>query len=366
MEVTLFGLFQSPVSWSKVLREIAIGLYKLGFPFKIWARKGFKFNPLIELPKILKKVGKSSNSPDVLVSFVHPLLYRKLPGKFHIAISVYENSGLPKNWVENMNKYADIILVPSHLCKIFYELAGVKADKIRIMPFGTNIIEKKEYLQFKEKKFNFLMITTPHIRKGIDIAIRAYLTAFKSNEPVRLIIKMPFESCPQNRLEFPWENGGTDLMIKKILKYHRKNIPEIKLLIWTSTDEELQKWYNSAHCYIQPSRSEAFGLAILDAFSHKLPTIVSGWGGHWQYCNFDNCLPIKFKWRKSYRINYDFGIKKAIIAEPDYKHLAFLMRLVYENYHYLDNLRKNALLTAQKYSWLNTAKILANLIENEI
>src|SRR5207253_4244263 len=109
--------------------------------------------------------------------------------------------------------------------------------------------------------FNFL-IAGNGSRKGVDLAYKAFRETFGDRR----------YSGPQPRLLMKSLKGHSD--------YWAPNVDHMTGRMSPLAERDL---YAAAHCYLQPSRGEGFGLQPLQALALGRPTILTGAHGHESY-----------------------------------------------------------------------------------
>lgn len=184
----------------------------------------------------------------------------------------WEFSHLTKKMADTF-KQADAIWTPTTFCRDAYIRSGVPADKIQIVPNG---IDPALFTPDgpapgvpTSKKFTFLFVGGTIFRKGIDVLLKAYTTAFAASDDVCLVIK---------------EIGGDSFYkgqtAEEIIKNIRKNpnAPEILYTKTMLTDAQMAELYRSCDVFIAPYRGEGFSLPTLEAMACGLPVIVTAGG----------------------------------------------------------------------------------------
>ena len=128
----------------------------------------------------------------------------------------------------------------------------------------------------KDGHFVFLSTFKWEQRKGWDILIDAFITAFKATDSVTLYI-----------LTKP--NGKDGLSgIREEVKTHLKSksshlsldsMPNIRVVASNLSPEDYVRMYRAADCYVTASRGEGWGMPITEAMSMGLPIISTNWSG---------------------------------------------------------------------------------------
>jgi len=257
--------------------------------------------------------------------------------------------------VRNINRYLDMLIVPNKFCEKIMLNNGVRVP-VRIVPYGVDLNEYSAFSgkQEKHKQLTFLHIALPHKRKATDIVLAAFLDAFRANEDVKLIIKMPGWS--KNKL--PWEYD-----IRK-----EAGLPNDKVAIIAEpyTDRQMSKLYKSADVFLQPSFSEGFGMSILEAFASGIPAVVTGFGAQMEFCNDENSFIIGYKPIAANEIQYDVDTpgNNAVVGRADQDELVSVLRKIYKNPRIAHDKKHAAIKTAEAYTWQTAVDKLIESIEN--
>ncbi len=130
--------------------------------------------------------------------------------------------------------------------------------------------------------FTFLHLSSCFPRKGVDILLRAYARAFRRGDPVRLVIK-------------GFANPHNDVASQLVrLRGDDPDVAEIEL-IETETDEAgVLALYRDADAVVLPTRGEGFNLPAAEAMAAGLPVIVTGHGGHMDFCDDGRARLLKY------------------------------------------------------------------------
>jgi glycosyltransferase involved in cell wall biosynthesis len=293
---------------------------------------------------------------------------QNLPGKIKLMYLAWEESKYVKHWVDEINANLHGVMVPSSFVKSILRSSGVKLP-IRVVPNAINTDQLKSVKENYEvpttKKIRFLHVSSGLKRKGVDVLIKSYLKEFKSTDDVTLIIK-----------SFP---GPTNIVEEYIEKYKTEDSAEIIHISSSDmTDTELLQLTKSVDCCVYPSRSEGFGLPVLEAMNAEVPVIATNYSGYLDFCDHESAYMIDYK--LVYTKGSDLVNPGAKWAEPDVSQLQNLMRKVYETQQkiktaMLQNSKNDpdiiALQTrviiakqrANRFSWENSAKEVLNFIQ---
>jgi len=256
------------------------------------------------------------------------------PGfKAYIGLTTFETDRLPSGWAEACNRM-DEVWVPSTFNQETFARAGVDADRIRVFPTGieTETFDRARVSPLfiaNRRGFAFLSIFQWTKRKGWDVLLRAYLSAFTPDDDVCLILRTyPYKikNPPiKNRIEQYIHNLG----------FQPQRVPPIILLDKFIPEALMPSLYAAADAFVLPSRGEGFGLPYMEAMAMGLPTIATRWGGHLDFMNDSNSFLIDVESLRpvDHELTWEsvFYTPDQRLAEPCVNHTAELMRLVFEN-----------------------------------
>lgn len=223
--------------------------------------------------------------------------------------------------------------------------SGIPADMIDVVPHGvdTGAFRPPEVppdVPRDARRYAFLTVinATGWKRKGLDVLVRGYLAAFRPSDDVVLVIH---------------SRKGADAIggVLADAGYRAGGSPEIE--VRAGRVDSIAERYQEADCYVQPTRGEAFGLAILEAMACGLPVIVPRWGGHLDFCA-DTCGLLIDTTLSPVERDPD---RRGEWAEPSVEHLAYLMRTVHADRGLGRRLGEQARAVATRWSWERAARV---------
>lgn len=351
MNINFFGLFNSPVSWAKILRNSALNTMKLGYEVNITPRKGYFYQSALIDPRldILARANRYDKA-DIQIAFEYPGNYKLLTGKFKVGLLVYETDVLPVEWAENINKYLDLVIVPSTFCYHIFKNSAVTVP-IEIVPYGVET-DKYKVAEKSSDRFTLLHIALPHKRKATPFVINAFSSAFQEKEDTTLIIKLP----GIRRAKALWEEN-----------IDFSGLPEnIKIIADILTEEQMVSLFQNCDIFLQPSYSEGFGMAILEAFSCGKAAVITGYGGQMDFCSKKNSFILPYSTIPANEIQYDIKhlTGKAKVAQPDFDTFIQILIKAYTHPAILSDKSRFCRKTARNYDWLNiTKKLIATIFK---
>jgi glycosyltransferase involved in cell wall biosynthesis len=250
-------------------------------------------------------------------------------GQRPVIATMWEATRLPEQFRETLHEF-DLCVVPSEQN---VELFSKYHPNVVKVPLGIDSdvwrpVERTAPGMF----FNFLAGGSG-ARKGIDVAFKAFHAAFP---------------------EGSWGDGPIPRLVLKNPKGEDYNGPRIDMVAGRITDEEEVALYASAHCYVQPSRGEGFGLQPLQAIAQGCPTILTDAHGHGEFAHLGR--PVGWSYSKAdYFIYGDAGEW----WEPNFDEVVDQMRWVYDHYdEACGEAWANAQVAHEEFSWRRSASRL--------
>lgn len=119
--------------------------------------------------------------------------------------------------------------------------------------------------QLRQQKY-FLHVGVFEKRKNLGVLIEAFAEFKKIHGTEEVKVVLAGQKGPRKDLD------DYDTVLRQI---RLRGMEQLIVLPGYVTKGELQQLYGNALAYVFPSTNEGFGLPILEAFSHKIPVIVS-------------------------------------------------------------------------------------------
>ncbi len=194
-----------------------------------------------------------------------PKWYPFIDAKRLIGYTMFEATRLPAGWAEAIERRCDQLVTPCEWCAEMFRENGVKAP-IEVVGWGINTDDFFPIQRCEDKEvYTFLWSGTPDLRKGWDVAYRAFRKAFGDRRDVELIMHF--------RNALPGDPKFVDKNVKAL-------VGKLDRYAWRSLLARVD-------CFVFPSRGEGWGLPPREAAATGLPVIVTNYGGlavdceHW-------------------------------------------------------------------------------------
>jgi hypothetical protein len=236
------------------------------------------------LKKSLNQVFYESQRSDI---HIQHYISEKIPdkSKFNILIQPLDGTLVEKGIVDRINKY-DLIITPSKNNKKQLIDSGIIKDIVVIPNFY--IEEESNFIKNNKKenqKFTFYSESIYITRKNIDNLVLHFIEAFQGNElseSVKLIVKISTDKSKEEKL-------------RKLIDSYSEKIPEIVIINQKLEQDELNKLWLEADCYICLSYMEGFCIPALKAVSCNIPVIAldSKISGYMDFLDDTNSLLVK-------------------------------------------------------------------------
>lgn len=249
----------------------------------------------------------------------------------YVGLTMFETDRVPTGWAGACESM-DEIWVPSRFNLETFERGGVPAERIQVMPVG---IEADRFAPGQARPldipgrrgFTFLSVFQWNLRKGWDVLLRAFTSAFRRDDDVCLVIRSVVT------------DGGPPLAVRieRFLREHRiapSMAPAIVVLDRELSDDDMPRLYAAADAFVLPTRGEGWGLPFMEAMASGLPTIGTRWSAHLDFMNDENSFLIDVERLAlvdpQHAIRNPFYAGQHRWAQPSVDHTAVLLREMYE------------------------------------
>lgn len=227
----------------------------------------------------LTKQGVTVNAPTVSETIVRhqfPLNEQAPEGKRWVIFQPWEYGPPPKCWIQPMNECHQVWVYSSWL-RFNYAAAGIPPHKVKVIPLGVDSKTFKPGVEpvrlNTSKSFKFLFVGGTIPRKGVDVAVQAFVNEFDASDDVCLIIK-------DHGAATSYKGQTLEALIQHA---QASGGPEILHITDEFPRDLMPGLYAACDCLVQPYRAEGFCLPVLEAMSCGLPVIVTNGGGSADY-----------------------------------------------------------------------------------
>jgi autotransporter strand-loop-strand O-heptosyltransferase len=259
-----------------------------------------------------------------------------------VLYNVWESTEQPMAFIDKLKLY-DQLWVPTEWQKAASVAQGIPEEFIRVVPEGVDPEIYKPGETDNSGTFNFVHVGQWQERKSTREICEAFLKAFPDASDVRLYLSADtlFPSDTFSSTEERLQAYG--LADSRIIPVH-----------FEERDAYIKRLQN-ASCFVSCSRSEGWGLPIIEAMACGIPAIVSGWGGTTEYAK-DALLVRVPDTKKPHGIYGNWDVPGEW-GEPDYEHLVEVMKDAYVNHAiHREKALKTSDMIRTKFSWEAAAK----------
>ncbi len=259
--------------------------------------------------------------PEIVISQHYPILLPEHRGDLTLAMTFWEESLLPASMVATLNTF-DGVLAPSRFVAKALADSGVSRP-IRTVGHAPDLARFETLARQRTsgqrtngasdtaRPFVFLHVSSCFPRKGVDVLLRAYARAFRAGDPVRLVIK-----------GFPNPHNDVAQQIAT-LRATDPDLPPVELIDRDLGELSVLDLYARADAMVLPSRGEGFNLPAAEAMASGLPLIVTGMGGHLDFCDEGTARLVRYRLKSG---GSHLSSTGSMWAEPDLDDLAAALR----------------------------------------
>jgi glycosyltransferase involved in cell wall biosynthesis len=289
--------------------------------------------PAADERRLLAMTTRAPKPGGIHVSHIFPPSFTRRPNaRLNAGRTMFETDRLPDGWADACNQM-DQVWVPSEFNRETFARAGVREEKLRIVPGAIDMTVYPEDLApldiLNSRGFNFLSVFDWSLRKGWDLLLRAYVEEFSSEDEVALIIKT------HSSLGFTVTQIGEQIVgyIGATLGRDMSRTPDIILQDTNLPAHRMPNLYRAADCFVLPTRGEGWGRPYMEAMASGLPVIGTNWSGNTAFMNAENSYLLDCEivdvpeaaWREAATFRGHGW------AEPDVDQLRAHMRRVFTN-----------------------------------
>lgn len=350
------GELYSARSFAHVNRESILALSRRGFAVEAIPTDTRPEPEVLQWPstKAIQGHIATGSRPEVLIEYLAEEVPPRAMAR-QVYLVVWESFLLPQRFVEPIvSRNAQVWVAASCVAEACLR-AGISSEKVFVLPHGVDTEVFHPGVLPRELglsgRFVFLFSGVAHYRKGVDVALRAFLEEFSANEPVSLVVK----DAPAS---YGWgANLGAEIAALSLKD------PRIVYLVERLPSSEMAKLYAASDVVLAPSRGEGFNLPVLEAMSCGRPVISTPTG---VACDL---LPEKElflteatpvldpSWREGHSV-----LTSAMWLRPSIPSLRQAMRRLYEDRSLAAQIGDAARKKATSYHWDNIGAMMESLL----
>lgn len=357
-EVILSGPFFEHTSLARINREIAANLLESpGITLRLdpsalssQPPQVFPGSSLLE-PAVLRHV----SNPQLTIRHQWPPDFRRpQQGKLSVILP-WEYGAIPRAWITQIQRNVDELWAPSTFVRDVLVRCGVNRDRVTVIPNGvdTRIFTPEGPILRPQgaRKFVFLFVGGAIRRKGVDLLIEAYKSAFDAGEDVSLVLSLSGAAGAYQH------NSLTQQLAETA---RTPGSPHVQFLFETLDDTTLASLYRGCDAFILPYRGEGFGMPLLEAMACGRTVITTARGPSRDFCSKQNAYLVSAREELVDDEPPPLGelVGDFTWFEPDLAELVRTMRYAYD--HPEETARRGrcaAKSVRDKYSWPRISNI---------
>ena len=214
-------------------------------------------------------------APELIVSQHYPVhVPTRTPGQIRLALLFWEESLLPASTIARLEEGFDGIVAPTRFVARVLGDSGLRLP-VRVIAHAPPLsaFQGVRRERARGEPLTFLHVSSCFPRKGADVLLRAWAASFSDGDAVRLLIK----SFPN-----PHNTIADDLAA---LREAHPGLAPVTLIDQDLDASAMSALYARADVMVLPSRGEGYNLPAAEALAAGLRLIVTGAGGHMDFCS---------------------------------------------------------------------------------
>jgi glycosyltransferase involved in cell wall biosynthesis len=208
---------------------------------------------------------------------------------YDILFPLWETDDLPKHWRGLLVRYRHVLVASDFNRRVFQRYhpsvhkIGLGVEPDHMNPWGGAY-------RFSDRK-TFLSVFRDQYRKAFDVTVKAWIESGLWRDNCELIAYSP-NLDPQRYMSGPGETLRTADFISVLDRDHKVRFvkPNREFAF-----PELSKIYRAADFFVLNSRSEGFGLPVVEAMACGVPCIIPNYSSTEEFVTAEGCIAIDGK-----------------------------------------------------------------------
>ena len=220
--------------------------------------------------------------PEAVISQHYPIYVPEPGGDVRLALVFWEESLMPAEAVARLESRFDAVLAPSAFAAKVLRDSGLS---LPVLITGQAIAWPPPFAPILEPRpFTFLHVSSAFPRKGVDVLLAAWAEAFDARLDVQLVIK-----------SFPNPHNDVAEQLAS-LRQRNPGLAPVRHIDGDLGASEMAALYAESDCMVLPTRGEGYNLVAAEALAAGLSLIVTGLGGHMDFCTAANARLLPFRY----------------------------------------------------------------------
>lgn len=223
---------------------------------------------------------------EIVIAQHYPMHPPAMSADVGLALLAWEESHMPPSTVDLLNDRFDGVLAQVRSVQKALVDSGVwKPSALTGLPVDLSVYEGVCGREGPAK--TFLHVSSCFPRKGVDVLLEAWARAFTGSDDVKLIIKT-----------FPNPHNNVEAQVAELRRRHPRLAP-IQIINKDVETAGLVELFRSSDVMVLPTRGEGYNLPAMEALAAGLPLIVTGHGGHMDFCGPNEARLLDYEFQMS-------------------------------------------------------------------